>query len=237
MARKEGFGELLAKGSREAAKIIGQGSEQFAVHIKGQELAEELRAFKGWALGVTVAERGGAHTTGAPLTERMDISESLSRKLFGVSTASEPDSYEGKAQLVIYYQRFHAVLEALGVCFFSSNWMGPHMLGPEDYTLLYNLATGQNLTAEDLMTMGEKIHNMSKVFNMRHAGFSRQDDFPPERLLNEPTTGTQPGMRLDRTKWSAMLDEYYKLHGWDKETGQPKKETLLKLGLKELVDF
>lgn len=236
MARKEGFGALLAKGSREAAQIVGKGSEQFAIHIKGQELAEELRAFKAWALGITVAERGGAHTTGAPLTERMDISESLSQELFGVKTASIPDTYEGKAHLVVYYQRFHAVLEALGICFFSSNWMGPHMLGPKDYTLLYNLATGKNMTEQDLMKMGEKIHNMSRVFNLRNTDFSREADFPPERLLAEPSTGTQPGMRLDRTQWSAMLDEYYELHGWDKQTGCPKQETLIELDLEELVD-
>jgi aldehyde:ferredoxin oxidoreductase len=236
MARKEGFGALLAKGSREAAQIVGKGSDQFAIHIKGQELAEELRAFKAWALGITVAERGGAHTTGAPLTERMDISETLSQELFGVRTASIPDTYEGKAQLVVYYQRFHAVLEALGICFFSSNWMGPHMLGPKDYTLLYNLATGKNLSTQDLMGTGEKIHNMSRVFNLRTADFGRETDFPPERLLNEPTTGTQPGMRLDRAQWSAMLDEYYELHGWEKKSGRPKKETLAELGLAELAD-
>ena len=114
--------------------------------------------------------------------------------------------------------------------------MGPQMLGPKDYTLLYNLATGKNNSTQDLMRMGEKIHNMSRVFNMRNTDFGREADFPPERLLTEPTTGTQPGMRLDRTQWSAMLDEYYELHGWDKRTGRPKKETLLELGLEDLAD-
>lgn len=236
IAYREGFGALLAKGSREAAKIIGKGSEAFAIHIRGQELAEELRAFKGWALGVTVAERGGAHTTGAPLTERMDIDEKLSQELFGIPTASDPDSYEGKARLVVYYQRFHAILESLGICFFSSNWMGPHMLGPGDYAQLYNLATGKSLTETELMMAGERIHNMCRVFNVRHGGIKREDDYPPDRLLEEPTTGTRPGLRLERDQWSSMLDEYYELHGWDKNTGRPLKETLVQLGLEELVD-
>jgi aldehyde:ferredoxin oxidoreductase len=237
IAFREGFGDLLAKGSLEAAKIIGRGSEKYCMQIKGQELAEELRAFKGWALGVTVSERGTGHTMGAPLTERMDISASLSKKLFGVSTASDPDTYEGKAQLVVYYQRLHAVLEALGMCHFTSNWMGPQMLGPDDYAVLYNLATGNKLTEAELMMKGEKIHNLSKIFNVRHACLSRKDDFPPERLLNEPTTGTVKGLRLDKTKWEAMLTEYYDLHGWDRETGCPQKDTLVKLGLNEFVDF
>ena len=214
---------------------MGKGSEKYSITVKGQELAEELRVFKGWALGVTVAARGGAHTMGAPLTERMTISEELSQKLYGVSTASNPDTYEGKAKLVAYYERFHAVLDALGICFFTSNWMGPELLSPADYTVLHNLATGQNLTEDDLMMIGERIHNLEKIFNIRHADFGRNDDYPPERLFNEPTTGSQSGLRLDQEKWSELLDEYYDLHGWERGNGFPKKETLIRLGLPDLV--
>ncbi len=234
-AFREGFGALLAKGSHEASRIIGRGSERYAVHVKGQELAEELRAFKGWALGVTVAARGGAHTMGAPLTERMTLSESLSEELFGVATASVPEAYEGKAKLVAYYERFHAILDGLGMCYFTSNWMGPEFLAPKDYVRLYNLATGGHLTDTEFMMMGERIHTLGKVFNARHTDFSRKDDFPPERLFKEPTTGSQKEHSLDESKWSDMLDEYYDLHGWDREKGLPKEETLVALGLNELV--
>ena len=234
-AHREGFGDLLAKGSKEASRIVGKGSEKYSIHVKGQELAEELRAFKAWALGVTVAARGGAHTMGAPLTERMALSEELSEKLFGVPTASNPDTYEGKAKLVVYYERFHAILDALGVCFFTSNWMGPELLSPADYATLYHLATGKNLSEDDLMMIGERIHNLGKIFNVRYADFGRKDDYPPERLLKEPTTGSRGGLRLDEIKWSDLLDEYYDLHGWDKASGFPKKETLAKLGLLELI--
>ena len=236
IAHKEGFGALLAKGSQEASKVIGKGSEKFSIHIKGQELAEELRAFKGWALGVSVAARGGAHTMGAPLTERMQISEDYSQELFGVRTAAIPDTYEGKAKLVAYYERLCAALEGLGECFFTSTWIGPDLLRPKDFATLYSLATGKNFSENDLMMMGEKFHNMGKIFNMRHAGFTREDDYPPERLLNEPTTGTVQGIHLERAKYDEMLSEYYDLHGWDRESGLPKRETLIKLGLDELID-
>ena len=33
-----------------------------------------------------------------------------------------------------------------------------------------------------------------------------------------------------------MLDEYYELHGWDRETSSPKRETLEALGLKYVAD-
>ena len=236
LARQEDdFARLLGKGSRDAAAAIGRGSERFAIHVKGQELAEELRPFKGWALGVAVAERAGTHTQGAPLTERMEMSPAQSEKLFSVSTAAEPGTYEGKASLIAYYQRFHAILEGLGVCFFSSNWMGPQQLAPEQYLTLYNLGTGRDLSLEDFMAAGERIHTLQKLVNIKHADFSRADDYPPARFFEEPASGTQAGERLDRAAWSSLLDDYYDQHGWDRESGRPTPATLSALGLDALA--
>jgi aldehyde:ferredoxin oxidoreductase len=38
MAKREGFGDILADGVRAAARRIGKGAEQYAIHIGGQEL-------------------------------------------------------------------------------------------------------------------------------------------------------------------------------------------------------
>ena len=237
IAHREGIGALLAKGSREAARTLGRGSEKYAMHVKGQELSEELRVFKAWGLGVVVAERGAGHTTGAPLAEKMPMSESLSQELFGIPTAFTPTTYEGKAKLVAYFQRLHAALECLGACFFSSYWYGPHVLGPHHFATLYSLATGRNFSEHDLMAMGQRVHTLQKMFNVRHGNFGRADDYPPDRLLNEPATGTQEGERLGREAWDRLLDEYYDIHGWDRETTRPRKETLRGLGLEELVEL
>lgn len=235
IARREGLGALLAKGSREAARIVGKGSEKYVMHIKGQELAEELRRFKGWALGVSVSSRGGAHTMGAPLTERMDIDPKVCERLFGVKTASIPDTYEGKARLVHYFEKFHALLDALGVCFFTSNWMSPELLSHKDYLQLYNLATGNDIDESKFIEFGEKIVVLGKMFNVKHTNFSPKDDYPPDRFFDEPATGTDAA--LDRSQWSSVLAEYYELHGWEKTTGIPTKETLEKLELSELISI
>lgn len=235
IARCDGIGALLAKGSREAARSLGRGSEAFAIHVKGQDLAEELRVLKAWGLGVVVAERGGSHTSGSPLTERMAVGEDVGEELFGVPTAFTPDTYEGKAKLVVYYQRFHAALECLGSCFFSSNWYGPHALGPHHFAILYSLATGRAFTADDLMAMGERVHTLQKMFNVRHAGFGRAHDYPPDRMLAEPASGSPQGPSIDRADWDRLLDDYYDLHGWDRTSGQPTEETLHGIGLDELV--
>ncbi|MFW6145584.1 MAG: aldehyde ferredoxin oxidoreductase family protein [bacterium] len=232
IAMQDGIGALLAKGSYQASKIIGKGSEQYSMHIKGQELAEELRRFKGWALGVAVSPRGGGHTMGAPLTERLDIDPDLSEQLFGLRNSSVPDTYAEKAQLVVYYERFHALLDALGVCFFMSNWMSPDLLGPKDFLELYNLASGADLSMTEFVDIAERVVNLQKLYNIRQGIFGRGGDRPPSRLFNELSTGTETA--LDRSKWDKMLDEYYVLHGWDKETGIPLDETIDRMKLNAL---
>jgi aldehyde:ferredoxin oxidoreductase len=83
-----------------------------------------------------------------------------------------------------------------------------------------------------LMQIGERIYTLERMFNLRE-GFTRKDDCLPERYFKEPTPVGLPiakGKKIDRKKFEAMLDEYYALHGWDKN-GVPTKKTLAKLGL------
>jgi aldehyde:ferredoxin oxidoreductase len=43
------------------------------------------------------------------------------------------------------------------------------------------------------------------------------------------------GKTLDRTKYASLLKEYYRLRGWDEETGLPRAETLSALGIDDLA--
>ncbi|MBC8158254.1 MAG: aldehyde ferredoxin oxidoreductase family protein [Alphaproteobacteria bacterium] len=235
IAYREGIGDLLADGSFAAAKKLGRGSERFAIHMKGQDLAEEMRVFKGWALAIAVAERGGTHTQGGPLTERMGLEPELSMERFGVPTAFDSANYEHKADLVVYYQRFHNLLEITGICFYATYWSGLYTMGPEDVARLYGLATGETKTAEELMMEGEKVLYLQKAFNMRHTAFDRESDYPPERMMSEPATGPHAGERLDRADWDRLLDQYYGLRGWDLASGKPTAENFRAVGLPELV--
>src|SRR3954453_7084903 len=59
---REGLGALLAEGSRAAARVVGQGSEAFAPHVKGLELpGYEPRTLQAMALGLAVNARGADH--------------------------------------------------------------------------------------------------------------------------------------------------------------------------------
>jgi len=138
---------------------------------------------------------------------------------------------------VVYYERLQAIVDSLGLCLFTSTWWSPDLLGPDDYASLLSAATGQEVTGESLMRMGERIHNVEKAYNVLHAGFDRQDDYPPRRFMEEPVrSGASRGELFRKEDWDRVLDEYYELHGWDRETGWQRREQLEKLGLAEIAD-
>ncbi len=237
IANREGLGNILAEGSMRASQMVGRGSEKYAFHMKGQDLIEGIRAAKGWALGVVVSARGGAHTRGAAVTEARKYSEEDSQKLFGVKTAGDARAYEGKPEVVTQTEYICSLLDSLGVCFFSGTWGAPQGVNPDELARFYSFATGIEMTVPELMKTAERIHNVEKMFNVYHAGFTREDDYPPERLMEEPVrSGPLKGELLQKERWDEMLDVYYSLHGWDKDTGWPSRETLEKLDLPECVE-
>ena len=234
IALREGIGDLLAEGSRQASLRIGKGSERLSFHIKGQDLIEPIRSCKGWALGVVVSPRGGTHTRGAPQTEFYRVERDMSKRMWGVESAGIPGTYRGKPQVVVYYERLHALLDSLGICFFASNWSSPApgQLGPSDLAELCSAALGEEFSEESLMERGERILTLEKIYNRIHTDFDRKDDYPPELFFEEPIkTGPFQGEKLDREEWGRMLHEYYSLHGWDPETSYPTEERLKVLGL------
>jgi len=238
IAYREGLGDLLAEGAKRASDVIGKGSEEFAIHIKGQDSMEALRGSgRSWALGCVVSTRGGAHTRGANLAEMRDFSAEVCERVWGIPKIEGPLSYQNKAKLVVYYERLQAILDSLGLCMLCSNWAAPDLLGPSDLAELYSAATGNEITGEELMGVGERIHNIEKAFNVLHAGFGRHDDYPPKRFIEEPVkSGPRKGERLPRGNWDRMLNEYYELHGWDQITGWQTRQCLEALDLKSVAD-
>jgi aldehyde:ferredoxin oxidoreductase len=236
VAFREGIGDILAEGCKRASEIIGRGSEKYCMHIKGQDLYETMRISKGWALGVAIAARGGGHTTGSIQTGNMRFPSDFCDKIWGVENAGNPVTYRGKARIVVYIENLTAACDSLGMCFFTSIRNDPAGLTPDDYASLFSAATGLETTGTELMLLGERIRNLEKAFNTLHAGFNRRDDYPPQRFMEEPVkSGPYKGELLEKDKWDKMLDEYYKLHDWDLETGLQTKKGLRSLGLEEIL--
>lgn len=230
IALREGFGDLLAEGCKRASEKLGKNSGKYCLQVKGQDLKEPLRTMKGWALGVIVSPRAGTHTRGCPETEVMSMSKEDGKKYYGVPTAGDQLSYEGKAKLVVHFERLMAVIDSIGVCNLISEWNDPALPGVKDYAELCSAYLGKEITPEQLNMTGERIKSLEKYFNQMHTNFERRDDYPPERLMTQPVkTGPLKGEKLDREKWDKMLDEYYDLHKWDQKTGKIPQETLEEL--------
>jgi aldehyde:ferredoxin oxidoreductase len=236
IAYREGIGDVLAEGSKRAADILGVGRE-YAMTVKGQDLYEETRLPTGWGLGACVAARGGGHTQGSPACETASgVPQDVGEETFGIPTWNEPTSYEGKAKLVLYTERMQAIMNSLVQCIFFSSWKDPRLSSFEDLARLYSTATGLRTTTKDLIKTADRIVNIEKAFNVIQANLGRRDDHPPVRSFSEPIRSAPfKGFRLSRQKYGKMLSEYYKLHGWDPETGLQTRKSLEDLGLENVA--
>lgn len=72
---------------------------------------------------------------------------------------------------------------------------------------------------------------------MLHANLERKDDYPLRRCMEEPIpSGSAMGFKLEKKKWDALLDEYYEMNHWDKQTSFPTRRCLEELDLNRIAD-
>ncbi len=216
IGKREGIGDVLAEGVKRASEKI-KGSEGFAIHVKGLEPpGYDPRGMKGQGLTYALSDRGACHLR----------SNTLRTELLGVPTPIDRYAYEGKARMVSELQLSYVAFDAIIGCAF-----GGFGITTPDFVDGIAAATGWPFTAEELRTISQRIWNLTRLFNVRE-GFTRKDDTLPKRLFDESSTkGPSKGQVMDRASWEKMLDEYYDIVGWDKETGAPTEERIRELGI------
>jgi aldehyde:ferredoxin oxidoreductase len=228
VARREGFGDLLADGVVKAAQRLGRGSEEFAMHSKGLEVFQaDPRSIKAYGLGNAVASRGADHLRSEPWFEFSNDPEEGIRR-YGIPETAFRLEYKGKGLVVKHFEEMAAISDATGVC--KNTYNNMEVLDWEGTAELLQAATGWDLNAEEVRQIGERIVNLERLFIARQ-GITRQDDTLPRRFLREPMpegSGPSAGSVLEL---EPMLDEYYRARGWDVETGLPTGEKLAELGL------
>ena len=233
IAHREGFGNTLADGFREAISKIGKDSEYYAIQVKGMSnLHSDERPTPSFALGIATSTRGADHLRSRPAIDMYGLPEDLLKEVYGGPVASDYNSYDGKSRMVWWQELLYAVTDSLGTCKFQTVFCAVHAPKWEEFSKLIRLATGMEIAKAKLMEIGERIYTIERMFNLRE-GFSRKDDNLPERYFKEPTPIGLPVARnkkIDKEKFNEMLDQYYQLHGWDKN-GVPNEETLQKLSL------
>lgn len=226
IARREGIGDMLAEGTKRMAEKLGQGSDHFAMHVKGLELpAYDSRAVQLTGLTYATANRGGDHVTAyvqgptfvdAPflIVEDSEIKDPF---------VADPDEVKVARDLEDMLTTFDCVgaCKFMGLCLEAEGWVE-----------IVRLVTSWDLSLADYKQAGERVYNLARAFSNRE-GLSAAGDTLPKRLLEEPLPEGPAEGHVNELP--ALLETYYRQRGWDKDTGKPTPEKLRELGLEEVV--
>ena len=221
VAFREGeLGRLLSKGVRKAAEEIGGDAEALAVHVKGMESpAWGPRGVAGMGLAYMTADRGACHQRAFPIAYEVGGEKWKGKEL-------DPLTVKGKAGLVASLQNYLAGTDTLVKCDF-----GGFGIDPETYAGLYNAATGRNITAAYFDEVGERIWNLTRLFNLREGMDTSEERLPPRFVKEALPDGPAKGHRFTEEEMEYMRLDYYSVRGWD-PSGTPEKETLERLEIK-----
>jgi len=222
IAHRRGFGDVLAQGSREAAVRIGKGAADSAVEVKGLEVPmHDPRAYHGMGLAYMVGTRGACHLQHLvhPIEQGMTTYVDA-----GLEEDYEAQTSEGKAKMVFLAENLGIPCNALTLCTFNA-WC----LTAADLAEALAVATGRDVSVEDLLAVGARIWMTKRVINVL-LGVRAGDDRLPEKILRALPDGGAAGSVPDEAK---MRQEYYALRGLD-ANGIPTLAGLKAVGLEAL---
>ncbi|MFC1873554.1 aldehyde ferredoxin oxidoreductase family protein [Chloroflexota bacterium] len=221
---RDGFGDVLARGPKAAAEFIGGDAPNFAVHIKGAGMnLHDWRRGWGVLLGQIVGAGSGWPAPGADLT-RPDPDSGYPERTAPFNAGEKP--LEVRRTGITKY-----AVDSTGVCWFNT-W--GNLQGTELSAKMIAAVTGWDFTRDELLEFGERMLNFERVFNIRH-GLTVEDDYKvSERLIEGQKDGPFTGHPV-KPYLKGMINEYYRLMGWDGKTGKPWRNTLKRVDLGELV--
>jgi aldehyde:ferredoxin oxidoreductase len=194
VAYQKGVGRVFSKGVRGASEELG--IENIAVHVKGLEPAGfDPRILKGMGLAYAVSSRGACHLRGT----------FYKAELSGQIAA---DTIEGKAKLFIDWEDRAALFDSLILCRFFRDFIQWDELG-----MVIEATTGLRYNKEDLAEKANHITTQARLFNLRE-GITFKDDILPKKFY-EPLADS--GKVIKEEELNKMVQDYYKLRGWNKQ--------------------
>ena len=239
IAKRKGFGDLLAEGSERAAKIIGRGSEAFLITFKGQEAPAHMpRVKRSLAIIYATNPFGADHQSHEHDPAIEDDFEYYTDRMavLGFKEAQKVRSLsDEKIRFAVVSQRLYSAMDSLNLCQFvyGPSWQ---LYGPSDIVELVHAVTGwEDITFDELQSVGERRLNMMRAFNARE-GINRANDTLPLKLFKPLKGGVSDGWKLDRYEIESALDKYFEFCGWDTKTGNPTRAKLDELDLDWVAD-
>jgi aldehyde:ferredoxin oxidoreductase len=223
IAARQGIGDLLAEGAKRAAEQLGGGAEQFAVHVKGQELPyHDPRLQHGLGLGYAISYTGADHMHSA-----FDINYEQEESMDGVRNLGVlepmPATWLGpeKVRAILYDGLRRHLNNCLCLCAFL-----PYT--NNQVVEAVRAVTGWDTNAWELWKAAERIVTMARAFNVRQ-GFTPADDRLPPRMAERLGSGS--GEPVDPAAVEAALSLYYEMMGWNPATGVPHRAKLVELDI------
>jgi aldehyde:ferredoxin oxidoreductase len=225
ICEREGLGDLLAEGPRQAARKIGHGAEAFVMAVKGQPFPmHEGRVRHGQALGYAVSPTGADHMHNiwegglvkAPLGQGLQ-----SLGLYEPVPRTELNAH--KIRAYIYLTNWAWVSNHIGHCAFVP-W------SREQIVQLIQAITGWQTNIWELLKVAERGVTLARVFNLRE-GLTRADDVLPARMNTPFVNGTLNEKPVDPEALDAAVRIFYGMMGWDPETGEPTEARLQELDI------
>ena len=216
--RKGYLGNLLADGVMRGSKELGGQAQDWAVYAgKGvSPRGHDHRARWAELFDSCLTNTSTIECTWGPYqTDMVDM-----------PPVKDPFSHE---ELPVVHAKFNGIRQfddCLGTC----RLCAAH---PKLVLECFNAATGWNWSLDDAFTVGKRIVNLLRMFNLKH-GMKVEDERPSRRYGSVPIDGPAQGRDI-MARWSQMVKTYYRQMGWDEQTGQPLPETLEKFGLADLV--
>jgi len=176
----------------------------------------------------------------------------IGQRIYGRADTFDPKSgYEGKAIPAAY----HAVRSIMKDCLPTDDQVFPLIFshntedrycrigdieGLDVDAHLLRAGTGLDWDTREFEHAAERVLNLERASTIRHWARDRRMDervlpsFEYDENLVNPETGERKA--LDRREFDPLMDEYYRLRGWDVTTGWPTRERLESLDLGYVYD-
>ncbi|MBN2239205.1 MAG: hypothetical protein JW712_05490 [Dehalococcoidales bacterium] len=169
--------------------------------------------------------------------ELLDMPDDMKKVIFGDPPHVDADwvrGTDGKAEFFVWTEHFVTLFNVLVTCMFGAATQFMMVgFGPSTYRDVLNKITGWDVTYEELMTVGERVLNLQRLYNYKTQGWTVDDDKFAGKLAYEP--GTMGIYRNKIVPWDEMLQKVYALHGWSPE-GIPTKEKIEELQMGDIAE-
>jgi aldehyde:ferredoxin oxidoreductase len=220
---REGLGDTLAEGTKRASEYFGKEAEDYAVHVKGQEVPmHEPRLKRGLGLGYAVGPTGADHCHNLHDTVMTSSNYAKLRPLGVLEEVPEMSLGPEKVRLYKYWMQMRVLANCMSICTFPP-WRF------SEYGDLIQAVTGWDVSMHELVKVAERTLNLARVFNLRE-GFNVKDDWLPSRFFQPQTGGALSETSVDSSELRNAIDTYYQMMGWD-GVGVPRAGILHELDI------